>query len=156
MVTFRRATTADVPAILALHEDDDISFGREIVSDPPEPCYAQAFVAIDADPSQLLAVAEIDGRVVGTLQLTIVPYLSFRGSPRGIVENVHLASDVRGRGLGTAFMHWALDQAKARGVRAVQLTSKVERTDAHRFYERLGFAATHVGMKVTVQPGEWE
>lgn len=144
-MTFRAATAADVPAIVALLADDVLGAAREA---PGDPAYAAAFAAIAADPNQLLAVADIDGRVVGCLQLTFLPGLSHRGAWRGQIESVRIAADQRGTGLGRRFFDWAIAQCRARGCRMVQLTTDKSRADARRFYESLGFTASHEGMKL--------
>ena len=145
----RRATAHDVPAIVALLADDEIGATRETPGDL-EPYHA-AFKALDADPNQRLVVAELDGRVVGCLQLTVIPGLSRRGSTRAIIEGVRIASSERGGGLGTTIIQWAIDEARRLGVDLLQLTSDRARTDAHRFYERLGFEATHLGFKLQLR-----
>jgi GNAT superfamily N-acetyltransferase len=147
-VTFRAATAADLPAIVALLADDMLGASREA---PGDPAYAAAFAAIAADPNQLLAVAEMDGRVVGCLQLTFMPGLSHRGAWRGQVEGLRVAADRRGSGLGRRFLGWAIAQCRARGCRMVQLTTDRSRIDARRFYESLGFTASHHGMKITLR-----
>ena len=141
----RRATAADVPAIVAMLADDPLGATRETPDDPAP--YEQAFARIDADPAQRLAVAERDGTVVGTLQLTVIPGLSRRGMTRALIEAVRVHRDERGSGLGTQLIEWAVEEARRQGCAVVQLTSDATRTDAHRFYERLGFEATHVGFK---------
>jgi GNAT superfamily N-acetyltransferase len=142
----RRATAADVPAIVALLVDDVLGHGRE---DPVDPLpYERAFALVDADPAHALVVAELAGEVVGTLQLSILPGLSRRGALRGQVEGVRVAGDVRGRGIGSALLGWAVDEARRRSCSLVQLTTDAARADAHRFYGRAGFAATHVGFKL--------
>ena len=147
-VSFRPATSADVPAIVALLADDALGAQREELTDPLPVAYGEAFAAIDADPRQLLLVADDDGRVVGTLQLTFLPYLTHRGGERALVEAVRVASDQRGTGVGRALLAWAIDRARERGCRMVQLTTDKQRPDAQRFYESLGFEATHEGMKL--------
>lgn len=144
---FRAATAEDVPAIVALLADDVLGAAREA---PGDPAYALAFVAIAADPNQLLAVAEQDGRVVGCLQLTFLPGLSHRGAWRGQVESVRIAADQRGTGLGRRFLDWAIAQCRARGCRMVQLTTDKSRAEARRFYQSLGFTASHEGMKLAL------
>ena len=141
---FRPATAGDVAAIVALLADDVLGAARE---NPGDPVYDAAFAAIAADPNQLLAVAELDGRVVGCLQLSFMPGLSHRGAWRGQVESVRVAGDQRGSGLGRRMMAWAMEQCRARGCRLVQLTTDKSRADARRFYESLGFVASHEGMK---------
>ena len=148
--TFRSATRADLPAIVALLADDEMSRGRELPDPPLDPAYAAAWEEMAGDPNQVPVVAELDGRVVGYLQVTIIPGLSFRGLRRALVESVRVASDLRGRGLGAALIGHAVALARARGCRLVQLTSTNERTGAHRFYGRLGFGATHTGFKLAL------
>ena len=143
-VMFRAATVADVPAIVALLADDVLGAARER---PGDPAYDAAFAAIDADPNQVMAVADHGGRVVGCLQLTFIPGISHRGAWRGQVESVRIGADQRGSGLGRRMMEWAMDQCRARGCRMVQLTTDKSRADARRFYESLGFVASHEGMK---------
>jgi GNAT superfamily N-acetyltransferase len=146
-VIFRRATAQDLPGIVALLADDVLGATREA---PGDPAYAAAFAAIDADANQLLAVAEQDGRILGCLQLTFLPGLSHRGAWRGQVESVRVAADQRGTGLGRRFLEWAIAQCRARGCRMVQLTTDRSRADARRFYESLGFIASHEGMKLAL------
>jgi ribosomal protein S18 acetylase RimI-like enzyme len=149
-VTFRRATAADLPAIVAMLADDGLGRGREDASLPLARGYTEAFAAIEADPNQMLAVADSDGVVVGTLQLTFIPGLSHKGAWRGQVESVRVASSRRGTGLGQAMLEWAVAECRARGCRMVQLTTDKTRADAHRFYERLGFKASHEGFKLVL------
>lgn len=147
-LTIRPARADDLPAIVRLLADDRLGAGREIVADPAPPGYAAAFAAIEADPRNELVVAEREGRVVGTLQLTFVPGLSYVGAERAIVEAVRVEGAARGGGLGRRLMAWAVERARARGCRFVQLTSNPSRADAHRFYEGLGFVRSHVGMRL--------
>ncbi len=142
-----RATEADVPAIVAMLADDPLGATRER---PGDPAYTAAFAEIDADPRQLLAVAKAGADVVGTLQLTFIPGLSRLGATRALIEAVRVRSDHRGSGLGGRLIEWAIDTARDRGAAMVQLTTDASRKDAHRFYERLGFVASHVGMKLVL------
>jgi GNAT superfamily N-acetyltransferase len=144
----RRAVADDVPAIVELLADDGLGRGRESVADLTP--YRRAFDVVARDPAQLLAVAEVDGVIVGTVQLTVIPGLSQRGRTRGLVEAVRIASDRRGRGLGVELMRWVIGEARVRGCDVVQLTSNAVRHDAHRFYERLGFTPSHVGFKLEI------
>lgn len=147
-ITIRRAVAADVHPIVAMLADDPLGAQRET---PGDPAYLKAFEVIDADPHQYLAVAVDDaGDVVGTLQLTFTFGLSRLGMTRATVEAVRVRSDQRGSGLGEHLMRWAIDEARARGCGLVQLTTDASRVDAHRFYERLGFTASHVGMKLSL------
>lgn len=144
--TVARAAEADVADIAALLRDDEIGAGREGTDLGP---YLAAFALVDADPQQLLAIVRDEaGAAVGTLQLTFVPGLTRGGATRLIVEGVRVHSGTRGSGLGAALMGWAHAQGRARGVSLVQLTSDKRRGDAHRFYERLGYTATHEGFKL--------
>jgi GNAT superfamily N-acetyltransferase len=144
-ITYRKATLDDVSTIVGLLMDDPLGAGRE---DPDDLApYARAFAQIATDPHQVLAVAERDGAVVGTLQLTISPGLSRRGAARAQVEGVRVRADERGSGLGTQLIEWAVEEARRQGCALIQLTSDASRSGAHRFYERLGFAASHVGFK---------
>jgi GNAT superfamily N-acetyltransferase len=147
-VIFRPAVRADVPAVVALLADDPLGAARETVSEDVDAAYWRAFDAIDADPRNTLVVADLDGAVVGCLQLTFIPSLTRRGAERAQVEGVRVAAAARGSGLGRRMVGWAVAEARARGCGLVQLTTDKRRTDAHRFYESLGFAATHEGMKL--------
>ena len=146
---FREAVPNDLPAILAMLAEDTIPDDRE--TDPADPRYRAAFEAIAADPNQLLVAAELDGRVVGTLQLSFIPGLSFRGAWRGQIEAVRIAADLRGRRYGEQLIAWAVDRCRERDCFLVQLTSSNPRTDAHRFYERLGWAKSHTGFKLKLR-----
>ncbi|MCH5672639.1 GNAT family N-acetyltransferase [Streptomyces gilvus] len=142
----RAATAADVPAIVAMLADDPLGAQRETPEDLAP--YLTAWERLAADPNQHLVVAVREGRVIGTLQLTIIPGLSRRGSIRSIIEAVRVHADERGSGLGTQLIEWAIEESRRQGCQLVQLTSDRTRTDAHRFYERLGFTASHVGFKL--------
>ncbi|MET8981610.1 GNAT family N-acetyltransferase [Streptomyces sp. NPDC004539] len=146
--TIRDAGADDLPAIVALLADDPLGAQRESQDDLTP--YLAAFERLDRDPNQHLMVAVREGQVVGTLQLTIVPGLSRKGSTRSIIEAVRVRADERGSGLGTRFVEWAVEESRRQGCQLVQLTSDVTRVDAHRFYERLGFVASHVGFKLAL------
>jgi len=148
--TFRRASAADLPALVQLLADDALGAGREDPRLPLDAAYAAAFKAIDSDPNQYLAVAVDGEEIVGTLQLSFIPGLARKGSWRGQIEAVRIASSRRGAGLGEQMFDWAIAECRDRGCRLVQLTTDKDRPDAHRFYERLGFAATHIGYKLTL------
>ena len=143
----RRARLTDVEHIVAMLADDPLGATRE---KPGDPGYATAFAEIDGDPRQYLAVAELDGEVVGTLQLTFIPGLSRAGSTRALIESVRVRADQRGNGLGRQMIEWCVAEARRRGCVLVQLTTDASRVDAHRFYERLGFVPSHVGMKLAL------
>lgn len=147
-VNIRRATIDDVPAIVGLLMDDAIGATRESADDLTP--YKDAFAVIDADHHEFLAVADRDGEIVGTFQLSLLPGLSRRGAFRAQVEAVRVAASARGEGLGETMMRWAIEKARKRGCVMVQLTSDKAREDAHRFYERLGFTATHEGFKLAL------
>jgi ribosomal protein S18 acetylase RimI-like enzyme len=144
----REARLADLPAIVALLADDETARHREDPSAPLDPRYLAAFEAIHADPNQHLVAAELNDRLVGTLQLSFLPGLSFRGAWRAQIEAVRIASDLRGQRLGEQMILWAVDRARARDCKMIQLTSTATRLAAHRFYARLGFVQSHVGMKL--------
>lgn len=142
----RRATRADLPRLLELLADDMLGKNREGVGSG-DPVYAEAFDLIDIDRNQYLLVGELDGRVVGMLHLTFIPGLSRRGAWRANIESVRVDGALRSQGIGSWLIEQALDLARARGCRLAQLTSDKRRTEAHAFYGRLGFAATHEGFK---------
>jgi GNAT superfamily N-acetyltransferase len=148
-VVIRRATLDDVPAIIAMLADDPLGATRESPADLSP--YQRAFGAIDADPNQLLVVADRNDEVIGTLQLTFIPGLSRQGATRALVEAVRVAAPARSTGLGTTLMEWSIAEARARGCVVLQLTSDKTRTDAHRFYtDRLGFTNSHEGFKLAL------
>lgn len=144
---FRKALEADLPAIVRMLTDDELGMNRE---DGPGDlsAYRRAFVEIDADHNQVLCVVESDGHVVGTLQLTFIPGLSRGGAKRGQIEAVRVARDHRNEGVGRAMFDWAIAQCRAQSCALVQLTTDKARPDAHRFYESLGFEASHLGYKL--------
>jgi GNAT superfamily N-acetyltransferase len=150
-VVLRESTAADLTAIVRLLADDALGAGRESLDGAGglEP-YLAAFRAIDADPSHLLLVATMGRDFVATMQLVFLPGLSRRGALRAQVEAVRVATPHRDRGIGTAVVTWALEEAQRRGCAFVQLTSHKSRVDAHRFYARLGFRASHEGMKLAL------
>ncbi|RZL63828.1 MAG: GNAT family N-acetyltransferase [Variovorax sp.] len=147
-VHFRPARRADLPAIVGLLADDPLGAQRESPGEPLAPGYGAAFDAIERDPHNELVVAEADDRVVGVLQLTFIPSITYRGSWRALIEGVRVAADRRSGGLGRALFEWAIARAQARGCHLVQLTSDKARPDAIRFYEQLGFVASHEGLKL--------
>lgn len=146
----RRAARSDVPAVVALLADDILGARRERSESPLPEAYYRAFEAIDADANHELLVAESDGRIVGTVQLTFLPGLSRQGMWRAQIEGVRVSSRERGHGIGEALVRHAIARAKERGCGLVQLTSDKQRVDAVRFYERLGFTASHEGMKLAL------
>ncbi|MFF7310727.1 GNAT family N-acetyltransferase [Streptomyces sp. NPDC008137] len=142
----RAAVADDVLAIVAMLADDPLGAQRESPDDLVP--YLTALERLSADPNQRLVVAVRESQVVGTLQLTIIPGLSRRGTTRSIIEGVRIHADERGSGLGTQLIEWAISESRDSGCQLVQLTSDTSRTDAHRFYERLGFTASHTGFKL--------
>lgn len=147
-VRFRSATLDDLPAVLALLRDDAIAASREAAAGAESPdAYRRAFEAIEANPHDALVVGDRGGRVVACAQMTLLHHLSRRGATRAHVESVRVADDERGRGVGTDLMRWIEAWARDRGAALVQLTTDKRRLDAHRFYERLGYTASHEGMK---------
>ncbi|MFH8618010.1 GNAT family N-acetyltransferase [Streptomyces sp. NPDC017979] len=144
----RPAATTDIPAIVAMLADDPLGAQRESPDDLAP--YRTAFERLAADPHQHLMVAVREGRVVGTLQLTVIPGLSRRGATRSVIEGVRVHADERGSGLGSRLIEWAVEESRRLDCQLVQLTSDATRKDAHRFYERLGFEASHVGFKLSL------
>jgi ribosomal protein S18 acetylase RimI-like enzyme len=148
-VKIRPARREDVPAIVAMLADDALGSKRERIEDPLPPSYFRAFEAVESDPNIQLMVAEDGGgEVVGCLQLCILPGLSSQGAHRALIEDVRVASYCRSRGIGEQMVQWAVAEAQGKGCRLVELLTHNTRVDAQRFYARLGFAASHVGMTV--------
>jgi N-acetylglutamate synthase-like GNAT family acetyltransferase len=146
-VAIRRARREDVGAIVAMLADDPLGSGRERLEDPLPPGYFGAFERLDRDPNIRLVVAEeANGIVVGCLQLCILPGLSSQGASRALIEDVRVASHCRSRGIGEQLVQWAVAQARANECKLVELLTHRTRVDAQRFYARLGFAPSHVGM----------
>jgi ribosomal protein S18 acetylase RimI-like enzyme len=146
-VTIRRARREDVETIVAMLADDPLGRGRERLEEPLPPSYFRAFEALDRDSNIQLVVAEgSDGVVVGCLQLCILPGLSSQGASRALIEDVRVATDCRSRGIGEQMVQWAVTEARAKGCKLVELLTHQTRVDAQRFYVRLGFAPSHVGM----------
>lgn len=150
-LNIRLATINDLSPIVRLLADDFLGQQREDLSEPLNDNYIKAFREIDADANNELIIAELDGRVIGTLQLTFTPSLSYRGGKRCTVESVRVNASLRGKGIGKEMMRWAIERAKEKGCISMQLTSHGDREDAHRFYEQLGFAKSHVGMKLSLK-----
>lgn len=147
-VRIRDAAAADVRSIVALLADDDLGRGREGPVEPLAAGYLQAFEEIDASPAHRLVVATLDDEVVGTLQLSYLRYLTYRGGLRAQIEGVRVAAKVRGQGVGRRLFTWAIERARDEGAHLVQLTTDTRRPDALRFYEQLGFRASHHGLKL--------
>ncbi len=150
-ISIRRATRDDVPEIVRLLADDPLGKERERFEQPLPEAYYQAFREIEADGRNELLVVEADGHVIGTMQLTFIPSLSFQGSRRAQVEAVRVDGRYRNHGIGRKLLEWAIERARHEGCRFVQLTTNIERADAHRFYYSLGFVASHTGMKLDLQ-----
>jgi len=147
-LVFRQAERADLPTIVSLLADDELGGTREALHDPLPSAYTTAFEAIDDDPRNELIVATDDATIVGVLQLTFIPGLTHMGGERAQIEGVRVATSHRNQGVGRRLFEWAIERARNRGCRMVQLTTDKRRPDAHRFYESLGFVASHEGMKL--------
>lgn len=147
-LSFRPATHADLPQLIALLADDALGKSREDLSTPINLRYVRAFEAILADSNQYQLVAERMNRIVGCLQITMIPGLSRLGTWRGQLESIRVARKERGGGVGKRMLRFAIEECRARGCGIVQLTTDKSRLDAHRFYNSLGFTATHEGMKL--------
>jgi GNAT superfamily N-acetyltransferase len=145
---FREATREDLPEIVRMLADDFLGATRERYENPLPESYIKAFEEIEADKNNELIIAEMDGEIVGTLQITFTPSISFQGGKRATVESVRVDEKCRGRGIGKELMKWAINRAREENCLALQLTTNAERTDAHRFYENLGFKGSHLGMKL--------
>jgi GNAT superfamily N-acetyltransferase len=150
-VTLRAARRGDIKSLVGLIAADQLGATRDGVRDAADlAAYTSAFEAIDADPAHILIVAELAGEIVGTMQLSFLPGLARRGALRAQIEAVRVAERARGSGLGAAMIGWAIEEAHRRGCALVQLTTDKSRLDAHRFYQRLGFVASHEGMKLAL------
>lgn len=147
---FRDATMEDVPRIVAMLADDALGAARERCTDPLPASYYSAFARIESDPNQTLLVAEVGHEAVAVLQLSFIPGLSHQGAWRAQVEAVRVHASMRGQGLGHKLLQEAIRRAREHGCRMVQLTTDKSRKDAHRFYESLGFRASHEGMKLVL------
>lgn len=146
--TLRPATREDLPAVVALLAADQLATPPESADDLDP--YLAAFEAIDRDPAHLLLVGEIDGQVIATMQLSFLPGIARRGAWRAEIEDVRVNAAHRGHGIGAAMITWSIEEARRRGCTLVQLTTNKQRTDAHRFYARLGFANSHEGFKLAL------
>lgn len=148
-LNFRQATLPDLPAIVRMLADDSLGMQRETFELPLPVSYVDAFSAIERDPNNELVVAEEStGKIAAVLQMTFTPYLTYRGSWRATLEGVRVDRTSRAGGVGRDLLRWAIERARARGCRLVQLTSDKQRPDAIRFYLNLGFVASHEGMKL--------
>ena len=147
MLTYRTAGPADLPFIIGLIVEDSVVVTEDRAEDAMDEDYRAALAAIDADPNEEMWIVERDSIAVGCFQLSFLPGLMRRGMWRGQIEVVHVSADARNLGIGSEMMRWALARCREKGCGMVQLTSNKKRTDAHRFYERLGFARSHEGFK---------
>jgi GNAT superfamily N-acetyltransferase len=145
--SIREARADDLEAIVRLHEEDALGTHGDAWVPENRDAYEAAFAAIAGSRDNILYVAEWDRRVVGTFQLTFIPNLTGRGALRVKIESVKVKADLRSRGIGARMMAFAEAQARSRGARLLELSSNKTRGDAHRFYERLGFARSHEGFK---------
>jgi GNAT superfamily N-acetyltransferase len=150
-IQFRIATVDDLPNVIRMLADDFLGGMREKVEANISENYVRAFREIENDLNNELIVAELDGKIVGAFQLTFTPSLSFQGGKRCTVESVRVDSSLRGKGIGREMMLWAIERAKEKGCVSMQLTTHKERENAHRFYEKLGFELTHLGMKLKLE-----
>jgi len=150
-IRFRLAKRSDLPSIVRMLADDDLGSRRERYEDPLPEAYYAAFEQIEHDPNHELIVAERNGEVIGTLQLMCLPALSYQGGLRAQIESVRVDRQFQSQGIGSAMMQWSIQRAKQRGAHLVQLTTHKTREEAHRFYERLGFQGTHLGMKLSLK-----
>ncbi|NOI26360.1 MULTISPECIES: GNAT family N-acetyltransferase [Vibrio] len=147
---YRSATLEDLESLVALLSNDPLGSQREDASIPLNSAYLEAFEAIVRDPNNQLLVVEQENSLVGMLQITFIPYLTHIGSWRCLIEGVRIHSDYRGQGFGEQMFAYAIEQARNKGCTIVQLTSDKQRPDAIRFYEKLGFKATHEGFKLVL------
>jgi len=150
-VVFRLAKQDDLPAIVRMLADDDLGNQRERYEEPLPESYTMAFEQIEHDANHELIVVELNGEVIGTLHLMFLPSISFQGGLRARVESVRVDKLYQGQGIGSDMMKWTIERAQERGAHIVQLTTHQSRADAHRFYERLGFKGTHLGMKLSLK-----
>ncbi len=150
-VIFRQATREDLPDIVRMLADDELGSGREKAETPLPESYYEAFEQISSDPNHQLIVTELNGRIIGTFHLIFLPSISYQGGLRAQIEFVRVDRDHQNLGIGSAMMKWAIARAKERGAHIVQLTTHNSREDAHRFYERLGFKRSHLGMKLSLK-----
>ncbi|HEY9405525.1 MAG TPA: GNAT family N-acetyltransferase [Pyrinomonadaceae bacterium] len=149
--SIRRATRDDVPEIVRLLADDPLGSQRENYLNPLPQSYYDAFDEINQDPHNQLVIAEVNGEVIGTLQLTFIPYLTYQGGKRAQIEAVRVDQKYRSHGIGGKLFEWAITRARKEQCHLVQLTTNNTRSEAHRFYERLGFVASHSGMKLDLK-----
>lgn len=147
-VTFREATIQDLDRIVYMISDDILGNTRELYTRPLPESYVKAFQSIDSDPNNELVVVCFGEEIAGVQQITFTPYITHQGGWRATIEGVRIASSARGKGVGSMLIRWAIQRAKERGCRMVQLTTDKKRPEALHFYEKLGFKASHEGMKL--------
>lgn len=147
-LTYRPASRDDVPSIVDMLADDPLGAQREQATRPLPEAYFNTFKAIENDPNNELIVAEQEGHMVGVMQITFIPYMTYKGSWRALIEGVRIHKDFRSQGLGRDMLQWAIERSRTRGCKLVQLTSDKKRPEAIRFYESLGFKASHEGLKM--------
>jgi ribosomal protein S18 acetylase RimI-like enzyme len=150
-IHFRLARRSDLPSIVRMLADDDLGSQRERVENPLPQSYFSAFEQIEDDPNHELVVAEQSGEVIGTLHLMFLPSISFQGGLRAQIESVRVDQRFQSQGIGSEMMKWSMERAKQRGAHVVQLTTHKTRVGAHRFYEKLGFKGSHLGMKLSLK-----
>jgi len=147
-IHIRNAKQEDVPNIVQLLADDPLGAQRERYEKPLPESYYEAFKEINADKNNYLMVAEFENHIIGTLQLTIIPYLTYQGGKRALVEAVRIDKTYRGKGIGKIMLEWAINKAREINCHVVQLTTDKKRPDALEFYKMLGFSASHEGLKL--------
>lgn len=150
-VLFRQARREDLPDIVRMLADDELGSQRERCEEPLPKSYYAAFEQISTDTNHQLVVAELDGKVIGTLHLIFLPSISYQGGLRAQIESVRVDRKFQSQGIGTEMMKWTIERAKEHGAHIMQLTTHKSREDAHRFYERLGFTKSHLGMKLNLK-----
>lgn len=155
-IQFRDAIRQDMPDIVRLLSDDPLGSQRESDTSPLPQSYYSAFEAIDRDSNNELVVVESSGSIIGVLQLTFIPYLTYCGSWRALIEGVRIDRKCRSLGIGQKLISWAIERSKQRGCHMIQLTSDKNRPEAIRFYERLGFVSSHEGLKLHLRSNEKE
>lgn len=148
-MTIRRATKKDIPAIVEMIANDELGRLREDVQNPLPQKYYDAFNLIESDPNhELMVFEEVSGKIIGTLQLSFLQYLTYQGGIRAQIEAVRVHQDYRSKGIGQQLFDWAIQRAREKGAHVIQLTTDKKRPNALKFYEKLGFMASHEGMKL--------
>jgi GNAT superfamily N-acetyltransferase len=146
-IIFRKAIRADIPDIVRLLMDDNLGSSREQYNKNVPSSYYSAFDAINLDKNNYLVVAELDGKIIGTMQLTFITYMTYQGGKRLQIEGVRIDKTIRGRGIGQEMFKWAINKAKEEGCHVIQLTTDKKRPEALKFYKKLGFVDSHEGFK---------